>query len=221
MEAVQGRVLLVGIQVRGEHEVLEPVRMLVDYPPARFVHRLRHHVLSGGVTGCEVEAEPAHPAQRVLLDVAKLAGSGRLFRLGLDGGEALVNPAAEVACGPSVAKHEHGCPPPRPPQARCSAPPRTLLRTRKRTKREPGRTRRTTPILWSIHQSIGTFTTTTTTARTASRSSLNTGKLEPAASRCAGAASPPSDIRAEECRLAMGTCRKPLVDASHRPAAWL
>ena len=110
MEAVQGRVLLVGIQVRGEHEVLEPVRMLVDYPPARLVHRLRHHVLSGGVTGCEVEAEPAHPAQRVLLDVAKLAGSGRLFRLVLDGGEALVNPAAEVACGPSVAKHEHGCP---------------------------------------------------------------------------------------------------------------
>ena len=110
MEAVQGRVLLVGVQVRGKDEVLEPVRVLVDDPPARLVHRLRHHVLAGGVTGGEVEAEKAHPAQRVLLDVAKLAESGRLLGLGLDGGEALIDPVAEVACGPGVAEHEDGCP---------------------------------------------------------------------------------------------------------------
>jgi hypothetical protein len=72
---------------------------------------------------------------------------------------------------------------------------------RKRTKGEPWRIRHITPILWSTHQSTGTFTTTTTTARMASRSRPNTVKSGPAVSPCAGAASPPLDVRLPDLQL--------------------
>jgi hypothetical protein len=98
--------LLVGLHLRGQREMLEPRDALLLHPHAGVARRPRHHVLSGGVAGGVVEAQPAHLADRVLLDVAQLAAGRRLLGLGLDGGEVRRHPFAEGARGTRVGKHE-------------------------------------------------------------------------------------------------------------------
>jgi hypothetical protein len=65
---------------------------------------LGDHVLTSGVAGGEVEAQPAKLPDGVLFDVAELSVMSRLLGLGLDRGEAPLDPLTERACGARVAQ---------------------------------------------------------------------------------------------------------------------
>src|SRR5208282_4454204 len=106
VQAVELRMLLVGVEVAGQLEMLQALDALLLDPQAGVTGRLRHHVLSGRIAGREVEAQEPELAYRVLLDVAQLTVVGGLLGLGLDGVEVAADPLPKGACSAGIAEDE-------------------------------------------------------------------------------------------------------------------